>query len=534
MAMAGSDKNTTIRANIDEIQRATYRLASSSKEAAAEARRLAQEYQHGLNGVTNTQAVEQYEIAIKAVQKNIDNYEQSIQKLTAEREALNDIDGKDSKIYDVLTKRITSYTNALARERDTLIALAKEKEQYTDASISAAKAEEEERKQAEKSEQTNKKLTIAQSGLNKAWKIGVGILTALIVAYKRMISASIEEGQELYSLSKRYNTNVVELQKRNKGLYLATQQNDLFTNSLSVLAKGMADIAGNGGQKYATSLRAIGLTYQQLNQLSREDQFDAIVNGLMALTNESERAAHAQTLLGESGQYIVGALADGTLTLQDYLVEAEKYSYLTEEIANKLAELAPELDEFNSKIKLTEAELTIEAAPIIEQVLGILTYGVMPILKGLTQNSYLLYVAIGTLLTLKVTSTILGWVAAIRTADASMKAATITAVTLKATLLGLGIALGTAVLTMGITGMQAKQMREEMEKTAAEAEKLSQQSGTFVTGVENTTTSKTERTVRFELDVNSHGDTPIARENAREVAQLTAEELQKRWGRLAG
>ena len=207
MAEKGS-KNTTIIANIEAIARATQRLASDSKEAAAQARLLAKEYEQGIGDASVSKVFEGYGTAIDKVKANIDNYKSSIEKLKAERETLNDIEGENAKKYNTLTNKIATYTNALKRERETLASLTEEQKKYSKEAIAAAEAE---KQAAEAKERTAAKLETLkkrQQTLSKAIRTAKIVVSALIVAYKKMTTAAVEQGTELYSLSKRYGATV--------------------------------------------------------------------------------------------------------------------------------------------------------------------------------------------------------------------------------------------------------------------------------------------------------------------------------------
>lgn len=524
-------KNTTIVANIKAISDETKKLAVDAKSAAAEAKLLARELNAGISGATVTKVREAYGSAIESVSASIKKYEESIKKFKADRDALQHPEGEDLKAYNQLTNKIAAYQTKLVQARDQLVALTEEQKKYSESVYKTAEALEEEAKQQEKVARTNERLTKISQGANKAAKILTGVLTALLAVYMKNVRSAIELNTELYSLSKRYNTNVEEIQRYNIALKLATGQSDLFTQSLSVLAKGMSDIAGNRGQKYTAALRAVGTSYQELSELSRSEQFQTIVNGLMEIENESIRAAHAQTLLGESGQYIVGALQNNTMSLQDYLKEAEKYSVVTKENAAKLAQLGFQMDYIKSEINVQTAQLTINAMPAIEKALNLLNAAIK-VMSALAKHSWLLWTAISAILILKVVSVVSGWIVAIRTASAAMKAATITAVTFKAALLGVVAILGAVVVGIAATGAKAKQSTEEINKMGDAIDNLNDMNGDYDANIEQVRSYTSEKTAYVYVDIAGHGDNPIGDANASTVAALTTEQVQKALGDL--
>lgn len=530
MAEKGS-KNTTIIANIEAIARATQRLASDSKEAAAQARLLAKEYEQGIGDASVSKVFEGYGTAIDKVKANIDNYKSSIEKLKAERETLNDIEGENAKKYNTLTNKIATYTNALKRERETLASLTEEQKKYSKEAIAAAEAE---KQAAEAKERTAAKLETLkkrQQTLSKAIRTAKIVVSALIVAYKKMTTAAVEQGTELYSLSKRYGATVEEIQIMNRALKIATGQNDLFTNSLSVLAKGMSDIAGNRGQKYTAALRAIGTSYKALSEKSKAEQFTTIVQGLQGIENESIRAAHAQTLLGESGQYIVGALSSGKYSLEEYVKQAEKYSVITTKNAEDLTFLGFQMDAIKSQQNVLTAQLVINAQPTILGVMNLLNK-LIPVLNVLTKHSWLLFAVILALITLKLTTAVMGWYVAMKTAGV-VAAATATKMFILKTVMGglIGLAIA-GISAFAIWGATTKNLESNLSGMTEAADDINAMSGDYNSRTTQVYNSSRESTLNFNANFYAHGDTVISEEAAETTAQLAVDEVNRYLGAL--
>ena len=121
------------------------------------------------------------------------------------------------------------------------------------------------------------------------------VLIAGIAIITRYTAAIVQQGQQLYSLSQRYNTTVENIQTMNRALQLATGESDLFTQSLKFMVQGMAQVASGRGVAYQNALRQIGISYSQIAGLDTTEQFNMIVEGLSNIANASDRAALAQT-----------------------------------------------------------------------------------------------------------------------------------------------------------------------------------------------------------------------------------------------
>lgn len=521
--------NTEIVANIKRITNELNGLKYAAKDASASAKLIGQAFEAGVSGKTAADTFQAYQVAIDKTNTAITAYNKKIAELETLQKGLD----KDSKTYaadfTTLSGKIVTQKNAVAKLNEELIQLTLAQKKYDDTTIAAAKAEEESARAKELSAQKIQKLQKQQQTFNKVLKAGTAIITALVAAYKKMISSAIEQGTELYSLSKRYGATVEEIQNMNRALKIATGESDLFTNSLSVLAKGMSDIAGNRGQKYTAALRAIGLSYSELSNQTKSQQFESIVNGLMAIENESTRAAHAQTLLGESGQYIVGALADSKYSLQDYLDQAEKYSVITQQNAEDLTYLGFHLDAIKSQINAQIAQLVVDAEPTIINVMNLLKGGVS-ILNTLTKNSWLLWVAISALIGLKFVSSIMSWRVAMLQAAAAGITTAKSLFWVKIAAGGIAAVAATVAAGFLLMSNTAKQMKEDVDNAGDALNNINSQSGDFNTNVETYAAQNTTSTIILEATIKGEGNTAISDSSAQTVAQLTADELQKRWG----
>ncbi len=528
-----ADGNTEIVANIKKINKEVSNLADNSKRAASDAQLLSQAFKMGVGGHTTTEVFESYETAIQKTQKSIDQYNDSIRKLKEEQDKLN----KDSKDYaDAYTKfdkAITNSQNAVRRLQNQLIELQIAQKDYTEEAIKEAEATKKAEEEAKKLARNKEILKLRNESLNKVLRTSIAVVTALVATYKKWITSSVQQAQELYGLSKRYGATVEEIQDMNRALQLATGQSDLFTQSLSVLAQGMSDIAGNRGQKYTAALREVGTSYKELSALSKSEQFSTIVEGLLAIENESERAAHAQTLLGESGQYIVGAFANGKYSLDEYIKSAQEYGKITTESAEKLTFLGFKIDAVKSKINEQIAQIVVDAEPVIMSVLNVLK-SFIPLISTLSKNSWILWAAISAIIALKLASTIIAW--RIKFAELSVSIGTATA---KAAIFNVVVGgLATAVIGIGAimasTALSAKNMRDSIADSVDTANRLGEQSGEFNANVNTYANSNTEHRLVVDMNVRSEGNTPISDETAEKIAQITTEKVNRELGMIVG
>ena len=315
------------------------------------------------------------------------------------------------------------------------------------------------------------------------------------------------------------------------------------------MVKGMAQIAAGRGVAFQKALKNIGVSYKDIRELSAGEQFEAILKGLSEVENYSTRAAAAQQLLGESGQYIADVFENGSINLEEYREKAEKFGIISQNNAQRLAELGFELEAVKSTLAVAGAELVTSLAPTIEFLGNFLKTIVVPVLNGISKTLNAMGVFGGVLLTIGFSAllllpklillmklhTIQTNLATVAT-KALGKAAVATQVAMGPwgwIIAGIGAAL---TVLMGIIGAVTQKNNELNDSLAQTVEETKGIYGTaaqgFSANTESTATSMTTKTVTVGVDIYGHGDTDISDDAAVTVAQLTADEVQKAWGDL--
>ena len=95
--------------------------------------------------------------------------------------------------------------------------------------------------------------------------------------------------------------------------------------------------AGTLSAEVKDELNALGVTIEELQRLSPEDQFHRLMEALAGVENHSQRAAAAQALFGRSGTALLPMIHKGTAAYKKAREEGEKYSYVTEEMTKSSA-----------------------------------------------------------------------------------------------------------------------------------------------------------------------------------------------------
>ncbi len=364
---------------------------------------------------------------------------------------------------------------------------------------------------------------------------------------KLFITSSIETGTELYTLSKRFNSSVEDIQVWNKTLELATKTENVFTDSMNSLVKVMAQISSGRGVAYQNTLKAIGVSYEEIAELTPAEQFQAIVEGLANVENYSLRVAYAQELLGEKGQYLASVLDNGLEGLEEYKEKAENYARLTEEQTEALVELRDVYDELKTEFIVVMADLAIALAPTIETILDIVK-ALVPFIelisKGISSlgkvGGVLLVVLGGTAIILPKILRFLSYISTVSIAAASgVNVLTASFKMLTSTVGGWVTMIISAISLLAMLIGLIKTAKEETEQEDPLKDLVTESQGViggsasdYTTSVEETATKSSSYEITLNATITGEGETKISDDNAVKVATLTATEINKSLGDL--
>lgn len=364
---------------------------------------------------------------------------------------------------------------------------------------------------------------------------------------KNVVTEAADTGIALSATAKRYNTSAEDVQEWNRALELATGQSELFTQSLSVLVKGMAQIAAGRGVAFTKALKNIGIAYKDIKDLSATEQFERIVEGLANVENYSQRAAAAQQLFGESGQYITSVLEQGDGVLDGYIEKAKSFGIISNSNVEALAEMEIRLRQANAQFDEAKAQLAIALAPALEIITDIVRNFLAPAIRTLSSGfqklgkvgqTVILIVGAGLILLPKVISGLALVRISLLSVQAGATKAAVAVNLLKTSLISIGVAGAVIGVVAGIAAAfgsvseKADEANESIKDFVEVGKELGAVGGNIQANTEATATSMTTKTVDISVEITGKGDTEISDDAAVTVAQLTADEVQKAWGEL--
>ena len=229
----------------------------------------------------------------------------------------------------------------------------------------------------EKAEKSGSKVGSAFSTIAKgAAAVGTAVVAGAAAvggaAYK-MAKDTAASADEVDKMSQKLGMSRAAYQEWDYVLSQSGVEITSMSTGLKTLTNKIDD-AKNGSSSASAMFSKLGISMSDLNNMSREEAFDAVIKGMQGMTDSTERAALANDLFGKSGQELT-ALFNQT---------AES----TEELKNKAHELGMVMSDetIDSGVKFTDTMDTIKRSlgglmnslggtvlPIVQSVLELIT-----------------------------------------------------------------------------------------------------------------------------------------------------------------
>lgn len=137
--------------------------------------------------------------------------------------------------------------------------------------------------------------------------------------------------------------------------------------------------AAQGSKASIDALAGIGLTFEDLQKLSPEDQLFAIADGIQAISSSSTARGIAQQILGRSGSNLFPLLKEGAQGMRELATEADRLGViLSTGSATAAAELTDDLSDVRGQIRGISASVGGALQPAASNLLET----IQPLLAG--------------------------------------------------------------------------------------------------------------------------------------------------------
>lgn len=290
------------------------------------------------------------------------------EKLKKEREALEQLKKADKS--PEVEKQMRALERQIVDDENKMQNFNKELKETDKASSGVEKAK-------DRFKKFGKGLGTVGKAVGGTVKVGAaavaGITTASVAAGKAigsLASDSAEAGDEVDKMSQKLGMSRKGYQEW--GFVLGQAGVDI--NSLQTGMKTMTNQIGAAKNGTAASVEAfnkLGISMEELQGMSREEAFGAIVKGMQGMEDSTERAALANQLFGKSGQNLTPLFNESSEGTQELINKANELGMVMgDDAVNAAVNFQDQLDGLKRTFEATKNGVSSQMLPALTDVMG--------------------------------------------------------------------------------------------------------------------------------------------------------------------
>ncbi|MBQ6413023.1 MAG: hypothetical protein IJI19_06060 [Ruminococcus sp.] len=219
-----------------------------------------------------------------------------------------------------------------------------------------------------------------KSGFSTATKVAAGavgvVSTAVIAAGTAMVKQTgqvAEYGDHIDKMSQKLGLSAEAYQQWDYVLGQAGTDINSMSTGMKTLTNKLDD-AKNGSQSAQDMFAKLGLSLEDLQGMSREDAFEAVIYGFQGMADSTERAALANDLFGKSGQELTPLFNSSIEETQELLQASKDLGFvMSNDSVKAAADYQDALDTMKRTMKGAKTSLISGFMPSITQVMDGLT-----------------------------------------------------------------------------------------------------------------------------------------------------------------
>ncbi|MEE0844111.1 MAG: phage tail protein, partial [Ruminococcus sp.] len=332
---------------------------------------------------------------MKLVQSQFDKNDNSVEALTARNAALNkQIDTQKEKISTLKAalenaassfgendKRTQAWQIQLNNAEAALNKMERELSQNNQALDNVgdefSKAEKKADKFGDEVKETGEQAESSGAKFKKVGEVLKTVGVAMAAATAAIGTAAVAAGKKLWDMASETAKAGDEIDKTSQKLGMSAEayqewdyvlgQAGVDITSMTTGLKTMTnqiDDAKNGSVKAQERFAKLGISLNDLNTMSREDIFSAVVSGMQGMADTTERAALANDLFGKSGQNLTPLFNETTESTEKLKQAAHELGFvMSDEAVKASAEFNDSLDTLKRTFSGVKNNLVGELLP---------------------------------------------------------------------------------------------------------------------------------------------------------------------------
>lgn len=196
-------------------------------------------------------------------------------------------------------------------------------------------------------------------------RVFVSTVTNAANAFQSLVAGAASSVASIDDLSRRTGVSTTALQAYQFAADQSGVSIETFGKSLQKLTINLGE-AQNGNANAIKSFAELGLSVEELSQLSPQVAFEKVAAAIAELPNPAQQAAAAVSLFGKSGIDLVPVFQEGAQFLERMRLEAERLgTVLSAEQVGNLAALDDSIAKVAASFKALTARVVAELAPAL-------------------------------------------------------------------------------------------------------------------------------------------------------------------------
>lgn len=191
---------------------------------------------------------------------------------------------------------------------------------------------------------------------------------AAVVALAALTVQGLKSADSLGKVSDQLGVSTEDLAGFRLGAELTGASAEQLDKALTTMLKNIGD-AANGTGEAIVALDQLGISADELVNLSTADQLRAIADAISKIPNPAQRASIAMKLFGDSGAILLNFLKDGSEGIDAFVAEADRLGLSISRVDAAQVEAANDaITRMKSVIKGVGLQLAVNLAPYIQAV----------------------------------------------------------------------------------------------------------------------------------------------------------------------
>lgn len=199
---------------------------------------------------------------------------------------------------------------------------------------------------------------------------GVGIVSTKFVSATKDVA---EYGDSVDKMSQKVGMSSKAYQEWDYVMQISGTEMSNMTTGLKTMTNKLDD-AKNGSKDAQEMFSKLGLSMDDLSNMSREDVFSAVISGFQGMADSTERAALANDLFGKSGQELTplfNTSAEETARLKDEVNALG--GVMSDEAVKASADFQDQMTALKTSMTGLSRNMMSEFLPSVTEVMGGLT-----------------------------------------------------------------------------------------------------------------------------------------------------------------